>query len=107
MFELIGILGERIQFKHILELIFVLGLAKISREIAVLLLKAIPARASLMVRGALAYAFTWAIGEAIVFFIVAKQRVGWSFLMQRVKFHYREGLASAGNMMKKGSNITR
>lgn len=46
MFELIGLLGEKIQFKHILEFIFVFTLAKISRGIAVLLLKSIPTKAS-------------------------------------------------------------
>lgn len=101
MFELIGLLGEKIQLKHLFEFIFVFGLAKISREIAVIILKSIPTKASLLVNGALAYAFTWAIGEAIVFFIVARQRVGWRFLMQRVKCHYRAGLISAKTMMKK------
>ncbi len=101
MFELIGLLGEKIQFKHIIEFVFVFSLAKISREIAVLILKSIPTKVSLLVNGALAYAFTWAIGEAIVAFIVTRQRVGWRFLMQRVKYHYRAGLLSARNMMKK------
>jgi uncharacterized protein (DUF697 family) len=100
MFELIGLLGEKIQFKHILEFIFVFGLAKVSREVAAILLRSIPTKASLVVKGALAYAFTWAIGEAVVFFIVARQRVGWSFLLRRMKSHYREGLASARDMMK-------
>jgi uncharacterized protein (DUF697 family) len=101
MFELIGLLGEKIKIKHIIEFVFVFSLAKIAREIAVIILKSIPTKVSLLVNGALAYAFTWAIGEAIVVFIVARQRVGWRFLMQRVKYHYRAGLISARNMMKK------
>lgn len=52
-------------------------------------------------KGALAYSFTWAIGEAIVFFIVGRQRVGWRFIMERVKCHYREGMAKSRDMMKK------
>ena len=101
MFELIGLLGEKIQFKHILEFVFVFALAKLSREIAVIILKSIPTKASLIVNAALAYAFTWAIGEAIVFFIVARQRVGLRFLMERVQCHYRDGITSARNMVKK------
>lgn len=103
MFELIGLLGERIQFKHILEFVFVFGLAKLSRGIAVLLLQSIPTKAALIAKGALAYAFTWAIGEAIVFFIVARQKVGLSFLMQRVKYHFSKGLTKAKDMAKKGT----
>ncbi|MBU2703820.1 3-phosphoglycerate kinase [Sporomusaceae bacterium BoRhaA] len=100
MFELIGLLGEKIQFKHILEFIFVFGLAKISRTIATLLLQSIPTKSALIVKGALAYAFTWAIGEAIVYLIVARQRVGWHFILQRVKCHYGSGLACAKDMVK-------
>lgn len=101
MFELIGLLGEKIQLKHILDFIFVFGLAKLSRQFAVILLNSIPTKASAIVKGALAYAFTWAIGEAIVFFIVARQRVGWSFLIRRMKSHYSKGLVTAREMMKK------
>lgn len=100
MFELIGLLGEKIQLKHLLEFVFVLSLAKLSREIAVLLMKSIPIRAVLIVKGAFAYAFTWAIGEAIVFFIVARQKVGWKFIIRKVKQHYKKGLEMSTHMIR-------
>ncbi|VBB06952.1 Hypothetical protein LUCI_2194 [Lucifera butyrica] len=101
MFELIGLLGEKIQFKHIVEFVFVFGLAKIARGIAGIILTPLPAKTTLLVKGALAYAFTWAIGEAIVFFIVARQKVGWRFLMQRAKCHYRRGMENSKEILKK------
>jgi len=95
MFELIGLLGEKIRIKHLLEFIFAFSLAKMARGIATLLLQSIPTKAAFITKGALAYTFTWAIGEAIVFFIVARQRVGLRFLLQRARHHYRQGLTKA------------
>lgn len=57
---------EKIELRHILDFAVVFGLAKLSRGIAVLILKSIPAHAAVLAKAALAYALTWAIGEAIV-----------------------------------------
>ncbi len=100
MFELIGLLGEKIQLKHLLEFVFVFSLAKIAREIATIILRSIPTQSALIAKGALAYAFTWAIGEAVVFFIVGRQRVGWSFLKKRMKYHFAKGITQAKSMVK-------
>lgn len=101
MFELIGLLGEKIELRHILDFAVVFGLAKLSRGIAVLILRSIPAHAAVLAKAALAYALTWAIGEAIVFFIVGRQRCNLSFLMQRVRHHFKNGLKEAQALMKK------
>lgn len=107
MFELIGLLGEKIEFKHILNFAFVFALAKLSRGIAVFILRSIPTHAALIVKAALAYALTWAIGEAIVFFIVGRQKCKLSFLIQRVKRHFKNGLAEAKGLVKKDALVER
>lgn len=101
MFEVIGLMGEKIQLKHILEIVLVISLAKASKEIANLILRSIPTQSALVVKAALAYAFTWAIGEAMVFFVVARQRVGLNFVIKRMKHYFREGLVQATHMKKK------
>lgn len=101
MFEIIGLMGEKIQLKHALELILVFGLAKASKEIATLILRSIPSQSALVVKAALAYAFTWAIGESMVFFVVAKQRVGLNFIIRRMRHHFKQGFVQATCMGKK------
>jgi hypothetical protein len=101
MFEIIGLMGEKIQLKHVLEIGLVFSLAKASKEIANLILRSIPSQSTLVVKAALAYAFTWAIGEAMVFFVVARQRVSLNFVIKRMKHHFKQGLIRANCMGKK------
>jgi len=91
MFEIIGLMGEKIELKHVLEIALLFSLAKASQKIATLILKSIPSQSALVVKAALAYSFTWAIGEAMVFFVVARQRVSLNFVIKRMKYHFRQG----------------
>jgi hypothetical protein len=100
MFEIIGLMGEKIQLKHVLEIGLLFSLAKASREIANLILRSIPTRSTLVVKAALAYAFTWAIGESMVFFVVARQRVSLNFVIKRMKHRFKQGLIQAKSMEK-------
>jgi len=102
MFELIGLMGEKIQLRHMVDIVVVLSLAKASREIATLMLRAIPVQSALLARAAFAYAFTWAIGEAMVCFIVTRQRVSFNFVVGRVKNHFKQGLVAAREAKVRG-----
>lgn len=101
MFEIIGLMGEKIQLKHVLDITLLFSLAKASKEIATLILRSIPYQSALVVKAALAYAFTWAIGETMVFFVVTRQRVSLDFVIRRMRYHFKQGLVRATCMGKK------
>lgn len=100
MFEIIGLMGEKIKLKHMLDIVLMFSLAKAAQQIATLILRSIPSQSALVVKAALAYGFTWAIGEAMVFFVVARQRVGLKFLIKRMGYHFKQGLRQAVAMGK-------
>lgn len=69
MFELIGIAGKRVApVYHPVEFALIFGLGKLASFLAMQAVGRVPARTAVIAKGAIAYAFTWTIGEAVFFY---------------------------------------
>ena len=105
LFELVGLSGYDVNpLKCLIEFGVVLGLAKTAEIVATNTTGKIPAGAGLIAKGAIAYAFTWAIGEASFFYISTGQKVGKKFFEDRIKHYYEKGKKIATDEEKKSKN---
>jgi len=105
LFELVGLSGYDVNpLKCLIEFGVTLGLAKTAEIAATNTTGKIPAGAGLVTKGAIAYAFTWAIGEAIFFYISTGQKVGKKFFKERIEHYYEIGKTIASNEEKKSKN---
>ncbi len=102
LFELVGLSGHIVNpLACLIEFGIVLGLAKGAQVIASNIVGKVPAGAGLLVKGAVAYAFTWAIGEAIFFYLSTGQKAGMKFLEDRMRHYYGAGIKVAGKALKR------
>lgn len=102
MFELVGVSGRVVNpLKCVVELGALLSLAKLAEMTATNTVGKVPAGVGLALKGAVAYAFTWAIGEAIFLYLSTGVKVGKQFFETRIKGHLEEGKAFAEDIAKK------
>jgi hypothetical protein len=92
MFELLGISGFKVNpVKALVEFSVLVSIAKLAQMTATQLSGKIPAGVGLVVKGAISYAFTFAIGEAIFFYISTGQKVGKDFFDKNVPVYFEKG----------------
>lgn len=101
LFELVGLSGHRVRPLYRLgEFAFVIGMAKVAETIANTIAARVPATSGLVVKGAVAYAFTWAIGEALYYYQASGQKASSGFLAGKFKQHYQEGKKVAAGIIQ-------
>lgn len=101
LFELVGLSGHRVRPLYRLgEFAFVIGMAKIAETIANTIVARVPASSGLVAKGAVAYAFTWAIGEALYYYQASGRKASSGFLAGKFKEHYCEGKKVAANILQ-------
>jgi hypothetical protein len=101
LFELIGLSGHRVRPLYRLgEFGFVLMMAKLAETIANNLAARVPAASGLVIKGAVAYAFTWAIGEAIYYYQASGRKASTGFLAGKFRERYAEGKQVAESIIK-------
>jgi hypothetical protein len=103
MFELIGLSGYRVRpLHHIIEFGIVLVMAMAAETMATNIISKMPTSLALLTKGAIAYAFTWTIGEAIFYYLNTGQKAGQHFIQQRFKRHYGAGKQVAQQIIVQG-----
>ena len=101
MFELVAINGRKVQpLQCVPELGIILGLAKLAEMTATQLIGKTPI-AGPAIKGAVAFAFTSAIGEALLLYQIAGVQVGKDFIEQRAKAWFDEGKTVASTLLGK------
>jgi hypothetical protein len=104
MFELVGLSGYRVHpLHHMLEFGFLLTIAIAAETLATNTISKVPAGFALITKGAIAYAFTWAIGEGIFFYLNTGRKASQDFLKRRFKCHYCMGKKVAQQIMAQHS----
>jgi len=106
MFELVGISGFQVRPLHrLLEFGFILATAKLAQSLAAFLAARTPAGSRLVVKGAIAYAFTWAIGEAIFFSLSSGHKFGKRLFRKRVRHHFARGRQIASSIISPSGHV--
>ncbi|MCZ7558441.1 MAG: hypothetical protein M5R41_18800 [Bacteroidia bacterium] len=101
MFELVALNGRRVQpLQCVPELGIILGLAKLAEMTATQLIGKAPV-AGPAIKGGVAFAFTSAIGEALLLYEIGGVQVGKDFIEQRAKAWFEEGKAVARSLLEK------
>ncbi len=101
MFELVALNGRKVQpLQCVPELGIILGLAKLAEMTATQLIGKAPV-AGPAIKGAVAFAFTSAIGEALLLYQIAGVQVGRDFIEQRAKVWFDEGKTVARTLLEK------
>jgi uncharacterized protein (DUF697 family) len=101
MFELVAINGKKVQpLQCIPELGIILGLAKLAEMTATQLIGKMPV-AGPVIKGAVAYSFTTAIGEAIFLYEIAGVQVGREFIERRSRIWFNEGKDVAKSLLER------
>jgi len=101
LFELVGLSGHRVRPLYRLgEFAGVIGMAKIAETIANTIIARVPATSGLLIKGALAYAFTWAIGEALYYYQASGRKASSGFLAGKFKEHYQQGRKVAAGIIQ-------
>lgn len=94
MMSLTAIVGLRVHPKELFtQAVIVLSMAKLAQMSATQLLSKLPAGAGLVAKGAVAYAFTRAIGEAIILYLVTGRAQGRDFFTSRIDVWFKPGIA--------------
>jgi uncharacterized protein (DUF697 family) len=102
MFELLGISGYKVNpLKALVEFSVLVSVAKLAQMTATQLSGKIPAGVGLVAKGAIAYAFTFAIGEALLFYISTGQKVGKEFFDKNVPVYFEKGKEVIGVIIEK------
>jgi hypothetical protein len=93
LFELIGLSGYSVvPYRQLPAIGILLAMALLAQNTATSILGKLPARAGTVVKGALAYAFTYAIGEAIFAYLSYRQNINGCFFRDKIRKHYAEGI---------------
>jgi uncharacterized protein (DUF697 family) len=101
MFELVALNGRRVQpLQCVPELGIILGLAKLAEMTATQLIGKAPV-AGPAIKGGVAFAFTSAIGEALLLYEIGGVQVGKDFIEQRAKSWFEEGKSVARSLLEK------
>jgi hypothetical protein len=99
LFELVGLSGRRVvPLYHGVEFAMVVGLGKLAETVAMQALGRLSGRAGILAKGAIAYAFTWMIGEAVFFYLTTGRRLGRPTFAARFREHFRRGRKVAEDM---------
>ncbi len=92
LFELVGLSGRRVApLYHAVEFVMVIGLGKLAETVAMQTLGRLSGRAGILAKGAIAYAFTWTIGEAVFFYLTTGRKLGRPAFAARFREHFRRG----------------
>lgn len=92
MFELTAVSGQKVElFKSWGQLAIVLGMAKLAQMSATQLVSKIPAGGGVIAKGATAFAFSTAIGEALFLYVTTGERKGKEFFQERIPALLAEG----------------
>ncbi len=99
LFELIGLSGQRVvPLGHVAEFAMIVGLGKLAETLAMQTVGRVSGRAGMLVKGAIAYAFTWTIGEAVFMYINTGRKPGRATFADRFRLHFRRGRRVAEDM---------
>jgi uncharacterized protein (DUF697 family) len=102
LFSLQGILGYKANpVKAVSEYVIIVGLAKLAQTVATNTIGKIPAGAGVAAKGAVAFAFTMAIGEALFFYILTGKKVGKNFFEKAIPEFLAQGRKVFGKKEKK------
>lgn len=92
MFELVGIAGNRVvPLYHLGEFGIIIGLGKLAETLAMQTMGRVSGRAAIIVKGAIAYAFTWTIGEAVFFYASTGRKLTQRTFNDRLRHHFVRG----------------
>jgi hypothetical protein len=101
MFEIVGLSGYRVvPIKRLVEIGFILSMAIAAEVFATNLIIRIPASGALAAKGAIAYAFTWAIGEGIYYHVNAGKPINSRTLTSSFKSHLAEGRKASSRILQ-------
>lgn len=93
MMELTGLCGIEVRPRELFtQAVMVLSMAKIAQMSATQILSKAPAGAGVVVKGAVAFAFTKAMGEAVILYLITGRTQGKDFFIQRIDHWYRPGM---------------
>ncbi len=100
LFELIGLSGYRVTpLYHIVEFAMIIGLGKVAEAIATTAMGRLPGRTGILAKGAIAYAFTWTIGEAVFFYLATGNKLDGNGLIERFRGHHARGKNVAAELV--------
>ena len=100
LFELIGLSGYRITpLYHVVEFAMIIGLGKLAETIATTAIGRLPGRTGIMAKGAIAYAFTWTIGETLFFYISTGNKLRGKEFADRFRGHHVQGKKVAAEIV--------
>ena len=100
LFELVGLSGYTVvPYRQLPEIGVLIGMALLAQSTATSIIGKLPTRAGMVAKGALAYAFTYAIGEAIFAHVSYQQRVNGCFFRDSIREHYAEGVKIVNNIV--------
>lgn len=99
MFELVGIAGNRVvPLYHLVEFAMIIGLGKLAESLALQAMGRLSGRAGILAKGAIAYAFTWTIGEAVFFYASTGRKIKPGTFAERFRLHFRRGRKAAAEI---------
>ena len=105
LFELVGLNGRRVNpLKCKTELSILFSLAKTAEIVATNTTGKIPAGTGIILKGAIAYAFTMAIGDAILLYLTTDKKVSKQFFEERIRMYKEEGKRIAREIFQKYKN---
>lgn len=100
LFELVGLSGYRVTpLAHIVEFALIIGLGKLAETLATNVLGKLSGRTGIIAKGAIAYAFTWTIGEAVFFYISTGRKLDGEAIVDRFRSHHDKGKLVAADMV--------
>ena len=99
LFELVGLSGNRVvPLHHVVEFAMIVGLGKVAEALAMQTVGRFSGRTGMLAKAAIAYAFTWTIGEAVFMYVNTGRKPGRSTLSDRFRLHFRRGRQVAEDM---------
>lgn len=99
LFELVGLSGRRVvPLYHVVEFTMIVGLGKVAEALAMQTVGRLSGRAGMLAKGAIAYAFTWTIGEAVFLYVTTGRKAGRGAFTDRFRQHFRRGRQVAEDM---------
>lgn len=99
LFELVGLSGKRVvPLYHVVEFAMIVGLGKMAETLAMQAVGRLSGRTGMLAKGAIAYAFTWTIGEAVYLYVNTGRKPGRSAFADRFRMHLRRGRQVAEEM---------
>lgn len=102
MFEIVGLSGYRVvPIQRLVEIGFILSMATVAEVFAANLFARVSAGGALIAKGAVAYAFTWAIGEGIYYYVNAGRPLNSRTLTDGVQKHLAAGRRASCRILQR------